>query len=399
MNLADTQGINIERSAVDHARRWARANLFNGVANTVLTLVSVTVAVYLIYTLTRFVFVGADWEVVDVNRRLIFLGRYPKEEQWRIWPPMWMVMGLGGLSYGMLSRGSLRDLVWLGAAVVFILAFLATTTNGMLFGGGVLISIAGYGLGRLSIGRPLLRSRLRMVTIVGWFLVIPFAIILITGFGGVKPALWGGLLLNVLLAAVGIAIGLPLGILLALSRASSLPVLKAFATSIIEITRGGPLIAWLFIARFVLPTFIPDAFQTDPIVNSMIVVSLFTGAYVAEIVRGGLQSVDRGQVEAADALGLGTFNVTVFIVLPQAIRAVIPALVSQMIALWKDTTLFAFLGFTDALSGGQAAYNQAAFKGSQIEVLVFVALLFWAVAFGMSRLSQRFEKTLGIGER
>ncbi|HIK99293.1 MAG TPA: hypothetical protein EYG13_07095, partial [Dehalococcoidia bacterium] len=127
MNVADTQVTRIERSTVDRARKWARANLFNGTANTVLTLVSVTLAAYLIYTLTRFVFVGADWEVVDVNRRLIFLGRYPKEEQWRIWPPMWMVMGLGGLSYGMLSRGSLRDLAWLGAAVVFILAFLATT--------------------------------------------------------------------------------------------------------------------------------------------------------------------------------------------------------------------------------------------------------------------------------
>ncbi|MBT4074364.1 MAG: ABC transporter permease subunit, partial [Chloroflexi bacterium] len=160
-----------------------------------------------------------------------------------------------------------------------------------------------------------------------------------------------------------------------------------------------PLIAWLFIARFVLPVFIPGFLETDPIVNSMIVVSLFTGAYVAEIVRGGLQAVDRGQVEAANALGLGGFNVTVFIVLPQAIRAVTPALVSQLISLWKDTTLFAFLGFTDALSGGQAAYNQTAFKGDQIEVLLFIALMFWAVAFGMSRLSQRIERVLGIGAR
>ncbi|MCH8222843.1 MAG: ABC transporter permease subunit [Chloroflexi bacterium] len=135
------------------------------------------------------------------------------------------------------------------------------------------------------------------------------------------------------------------------------------------------------------------------IVNAMIIISLFTGAYVAEIVRGGLQSVDRGQVEAAHALGLSTFNVTVFIVLPQAIRAVIPALVSQMIALWKDTTLFSVLSFTDALGGAQAAIAQPDFIGRQKEVLLFIALLFWSVSFGMSRLSQRFERTLGIGER
>ena len=353
MNVTNTQDVRGASSAIDRASKWARSNLFDGTGSTVLTLLTAVVATFLIYTIVKFIFVGADWEVVDVNRRLIFLGRYPKEEQWRIWPPMWLVMGLGGLTYGLLSRISLRDLVWLGAAVMFLLVFLATLTNGLLFGAGIILTAAAYGVGRSAVERPRLRARIRLGLTVGWLLAIPFAIVLIAGFGGVKPALWGGLLLNVLLAAIGIGVGLPLGILLALSRASSLPVLKVFATSIIEITRGGPLIAWLFIARFVLPVFIPGFLETDPIVNSMIVVSLFTGAYVAEIVRGGLQAVDRGQVEAANALGLGGFNVTVFIVLPQAIRAVTPALVSQLISLWKDTTLFAFLGFTDALSGGR----------------------------------------------
>ena len=131
----------------------------------------------------------------------------------------------------------------------------------------------------------------------------------------------------------------------------------------------------------------------------MIIVSLFTGAYIAEIVRGGLQAVDPGQAEAAHALGLSSVNITVFIVLPQAIKAVIPALISQMISLWKDTTLFSVLSFTDALGGAQAAIAQPAFIGRQQEALMFIALLFWSGSFGMSRLSQRFKRVLGIGER
>ena len=381
------------------ARAWASANLFSSPSNIALTVVAGAVLTLVLYWLVNFIFFDADWAVVNVNRRLIFLGRYPQGEEWRIWPPLWIAFGLGGLSYGLLSRASRRDIVSLAAAVVFILGFLAHGTTGLLVGGAILLAVAAYGAGRLAQVRPKLRAWLRTVAIVGWLLIVPFTVILIAMFGGVKPALWGGMLLNVLLAIIGIGVGLPLGILLALARASSLPVLKAVATAIIEITRGGPLIAWLFIARFVLPEFIPDALQTDVIINAMIIISLFTGAYVAEIVRGGLQSVDRGQVEAAHALGLGTFNVTVFIVLPQAIRAVIPSLVSQMISLWKDTTLFSVLGFIDALGGAQAAIAQPDFIGRQKEALLFIALLFWSVAFAMSRLSQRFEKALGIGVR
>ncbi|PZC50388.1 MAG: general L-amino acid transport system permease protein [Chloroflexi bacterium] len=148
-----------------------------------------------------------------------------------------------------------------------------------------------------------------------------------------------------------------------------------------------------------LPEFLPDALNTDVIVNALIVVCLFTGAYVAEIVRGGLQSVPPGQVEAARALGLGNVHTTVLIVLPQALRAVIPALVSQLISLWKDTTLFSILSFTDALGAAQASISQADFIGRQKEVLLFIGLAFWSVAFGMSRLSQRIERALGVGVR
>lgn len=396
MTTADT---NRHSPGSGAARSWLSKNLFSSPSNSVLTVVVGSFLLLVLYAGIKFIFFDADWTIISVNRRLIFLGRYPQGEEWRVWPPLWLVFGLGGLSYGLLARASRRDLVWLAIILAFILGFLAHGGVGLLFGGATLFAVATYRAGRLAEDRPLLRSRLRRVAIIGWLLLIPFTVVMIAAFGGVRPALWGGLLLNVLLAIIGIGIGLPLGILLALARASSLPVLKGVSTAVIEVTRGGPLVAWLFISRFVLPAFLPDWLQVDPIVSAMIIVSLFTGAYVAEIVRGGLQSVDPGQAEAAHALGLSTFNVTTFIVLPQAIRAVIPALISQMISLWKDTTLFSVLGFTDALGGAEAAFAQTEFIGRQKEALLFIALLFWSGSLGMSRLSQRFEKVLGIGER
>ena len=139
--------------------------------------------------------------------------------------------------------------------------------------------------------------------------------------------------------------------------------------------------------------------NTDVVVNALIIMILFTGANIAEIVRGGLQSVDPGQREAVEALGLSGFKVMVFIVLPQALKAVIPPLVSHKISLWKDTTLFSVLSFRDALGGAKATFSQAQFVGRQKEALIFIGLIFWAGSFGISRISRRIEKYQGIGAR
>jgi general L-amino acid transport system permease protein len=378
---------------------WSQANLFANRRQAALTLGTFATLALVIIFLLGIDFFALDFSVVEVNRRLLFVGRLPQGEEWRLWPPLWSAFLLAGFSFGFWAHLSRRDLLWLGSAIVFVLALLAHGENGGLFAGAVIAAALAYGVGKVVRRTPRARRRGTLLLIVGWAALIPFTILIIVAFGGVKPALWGGLMLNVMLAAIGITVGLPLGILLALARASSLPALKAVATAIIEITRGGPLLAWLFIARFVMPEFLPDALNTDVIVNAVIILCLFTGAYVAEIVRGGLQSVSTGQVEAAQALGLGTVNITVFIVLPQALRAVIPALVSQLISLWKDTTLFSILSFTDAFGGAQAAIAQAEFIGRQKEVLIFIALAFWSVSFGMSRLSQRLERALGVGVR
>ena len=219
---------------------------------------------------------------------------------------------------------------------------------------------------------------------------------------GVRTTAWGGVMLNIMLATVGIGAGFPLGVLLALGRTSSLRVISFACTGYIEFVRAGPLILWLAMARFVLPDFLPSVGGLDEVslvVRAMIVLAGFSAAYIAEVVRGGLQTIPRGQREAADAIGLGTFDSTWYIVLPQALRAVIPALVNRFVSLWKDTSLVVVLGFVDLLGAARAIPAQPDFVGRQAEALLFAALIFWSVSFTMSRLSARIERQLGVGVR
>jgi general L-amino acid transport system permease protein len=177
---------------------------------------------------------------------------------------------------------------------------------------------------------------------------------------------------------------------------------KYSCTFYIEVIRAAPLVAWLFFAYLVIPDLLPDIFanKVDIALRVMIVLSAFTAAYIAEIIRGGLQSVAIGQIEASKALGMNGYQTTSLIVLPQAIRAVIPALVSQFIALWKDTTLIlaAGLAFRELLGSGKSALAQFEFIGQYNEIYMFVGLLFWIVSFSMSRLSFSIEKNLGLNQ-
>ena len=196
--------------------------------------------------------------------------------------------------------------------------------------------------------------------------------------------------------------GFPLGVIFALGRASSYKTIKLVSVIFIETFRGAPLIAWLFFAWFVLPNFLPDLFSLSDInliIRAMIVLSLFSSAYVAEVVRGGLQSIPKGQKEAATALGLNTFKELLFITLPQAIRIVIPAIVSTFIAIFKDTSLVFILGITDLLRIGRLIpEQQQEFYGKSIEVLLIVALLFWVVSIILSQISRSIENRLNVSQ-
>jgi general L-amino acid transport system permease protein len=231
-------------------------------------------------------------------------------------------------------------------------------------------------------------------------------IFLIRGIGGVPlPAvptdLWGGLLLTLMLALVGISASFPLGVLLALGRRSTLPVVRVFCVAYIELIRGVPLITILFMGALLLPLFI----NATPahVVRAMVALTLFSAAYLAENVRGGLQAVPNGQIEAAKALGLNVFQSTLLIVLPQALRAAIPAIVNQFISLFKDTSLVAIIGLSELVGIARQVIRQPEWLtvtgGVQREVLLFVSLIFFVICFTISRISRRIEENLGVGTR
>lgn len=213
---------------------------------------------------------------------------------------------------------------------------------------------------------------------------------------------WGGLYLTLFVTVAGISTGMPLGILLAIGRRSQLPIIKGFCVTFIEFVRGVPLISLLFFSGFMLPLLFPPAATIpDGTTRAMIVITLFSAAYIAEIVRGGLQAVPKGQTEAAQAQGLSAGKIQRLIVMPQALRAVIPAMVGQFISLFKDTSLLAIIGVAEFLQIATIANTQQEFlgKGLQPVTYAFVAVGYWAFAYTMSKESRRLETRLGVGTR
>jgi His/Glu/Gln/Arg/opine family amino acid ABC transporter permease subunit len=241
---------------------------------------------------------------------------------------------------------------------------------------------------------------IRRSTIIGWALAFPVAIIVLRGFEDsralplVSSSVWGGLLLTVLLTFVGITASFPLGVTLALGRRSDLPVIKWTCTMFIETVRGVPLITILFMAKLIVPFFWSALSDIDLTVRMMIGLTLFSAAYLAENVRGGLQIIPYGQLEASRALGLNPFLTMTFIVLPQALRAVIPAIVGQFISLFKDTSLvalvglFELVGIVDTIVSGQTLY-----RPYQREAYIFIAIVYFMISFAMSDVSRRLEAT------
>jgi general L-amino acid transport system permease protein len=262
-----------------------------------------------------------------------------------------------------------------------------------------LLVFIGYQVARLPIGKT------RWV-LMGWILALVLSFVLLVGIQGlswlpyVESGLWGGLLLTFLLALVGIVASFPIGVLLALGRQSSLPVVKAFCVLFIEIVRGVPLVTILFMASIIMPLFLPEGVRIDRVIRAMLGMTLFAAAYMAENVRGGLQAIPRGQVEAAKAVGLSGFQTMSFIVLPQALRLVIPAIVGQFIALFMDTTLAVIVNLLELLGMGRTVLeSKVEWKLLNMEMFIFIAIVFWVFNYSMSYASRRLEKALGVGER
>jgi general L-amino acid transport system permease protein len=215
----------------------------------------------------------------------------------------------------------------------------------------------------------------------------------------VSTNVWGGLLLTMILSVAGILLSFPLGVALAVGRRSDMPVVKWLSTAYIELIRAVPLITILFMAALMFPLFLPEGIRIDNVFRAIGGITIFSAAYVAENVRGGLQAIPRGQVEAAQAIGLRSWQTNVFIVLPQALRITIPSNVGLFISLLKDTTLVAIIGLLELLGIGRAVLAQPEWIGTAFEVYLFIAVVFFVLSYALSQASYRLEKELGIGER
>lgn len=383
---------------------WIRKNLLTPWYNALMTLISVLIIYWVVTGAVRWIFFTANWEPVTRFPLLYLIGQYPRDQIWRVGLIAWTTSLLFGVSWGVWGR--LVRIFALSLAGLFALAAVFPSTApsytlviraGLLLNAGLIY--LGYRLGRLDA----IRGR---DVVIAWLLLYILTPILLSGFQNseflppVGTTLWGGMIITLVLAVGGITLSFPIGVLLALGRRSSLPVVSLFSTMFIELVRGVPLVTILFMFSIILALFLPPESRLDRLIRALMAMTFFSAAYTAENVRGGLQSIPKGQYEAAKAVGLNNFQTTLFIILPQALRAVIPAIVGQFISLFKDTTLAIIVGISELLFIGKSILNSdPAYIRRQAEVYIFIALIFWIFSFLMSAASRRLEGMLGVGER
>ncbi len=380
---------------------WLREHLFSTWYDAVLTIVLGAVLAIAALRVGEWVVSGARWGVVTGNLRLFLVGQYPFDLAWRIWLGLAMLSILAGLSAAIFGSAVRTLALWLAAGQLLLAGLAAVSGLGPVVT-GLLVLSAAFVAATFALGlrRPVARRPL----VIAWLVSVPILGVLLgglptLGLPTVGTNLWGGLLLTVLIAAVGIILSFPFGVLLALGRRSDLPAVRILSTAYIELIRGVPLVTVLFMADIMLPLFLPGEVRIDRVARAMGGVTLFSAAYVAENVRGGLQAIPAGQIEAAHALGLNALQRNLSIVLPQALRAVIPANVGLFISLLKDTTLVVTVGLLELVGIGRAVLAQPESVGAQLEVYVFIGAVFFVLCYTMSQASYRLETALGVGRR
>lgn len=347
---------------------WMRENLFSSWLNTAVTLL---LAYFLVRWITGFVDwafvnaiwsvpgnnttacreargIGACWALINEKHRFILFGTYTYDEQWRPLLACFLFIALYVVSAMKRFWNKWLMAIWAGGL----------TAIGVLMWGGV------FGLEFVSQER------------------------------------WGGLPITLILSTFGIVGAFPLAILLALGRRSTgMPAIKALCVVFIELIRGVPLISILFMASVMFPLFLPDGLNIDKLLRAQVAIILFAAAYLAEVIRGGLQAIPKGQGEAADALGLSYWNKTLFIILPQALRIVIPPMVNTFIGMFKDTSLVLIIGIYDILNAAKTSIIEPAWQGFGVEAYIAVATLYFFFCFAMSKYSQKLEVDLNRGMR
>jgi len=379
---------------------WLRKNLFSTWYNIFLTFVAIWLLCALLKPAIQWATTEARWGVIEANLTLFMIGLYPREQIGRVWLTIFLLAALIGLSWGVWKNAARGfALIAFSAGAVFALIalfFQWDVWDEWLLAEVILLVFYFFG-GLLPRGG--------LIATLSWFLYFPLVFFLIAGtkyiatLPPVAPGLWGGLLLTLLLTIVGNFGALPLGILLALGRRSKLPIIRYFSIGYIELIRGVPLVTILYTAAILLPLFLPIDVRPDLVIRAMIGFILFEAAYQAENVRGGLQAIDRGQYEAAHALGLNGTQTTILIILPQALRAVIPTLFNSFISLFKDTSLVAIIGLFEIIRIARSVLAQSEWLGTHREVFLFAFLIYWAFNLAFTYGSRRMEEALGVGKR
>jgi general L-amino acid transport system permease protein len=374
---------------------WLRKNLFSTWYNSLLTVVCLVLLFWAVQGILTWAITQAQWAVIQVNLPLFLVGRFPQTLYWRTWIVVAIASTLGAITGGVffgkqqLTKRGIALFAFIISVFLIVLPLDFTSRLWLLLIASLLF--AGFWLG----GKftKVLTPWLSLL----WLLSFPIVLWLIGGGFGLQPVstnLWNGLLLTLLMAAVSIVLSFPIGVLLGLGRTSNLPVVRWFSILYIEIVRGVPLIGILFLAQVMLPLFLSADVRVDRVLRAIAGLVLFSAAYMAENVRGGLQSVSRGQIEAAKALGLNTALVVLLIVLPQALRTVIPAIVGQFIGLFKDTSLLSLVGLVELTGIARSILAQPQFLGRYAEVYLFIGFIYWVFCYSMSLASRRLERQL-----
>ncbi len=392
---------------------WVYANLFNSRHNAALSVIIGVVAGLALWFGLKWVIFEAEWSVIATIGGRFVIGNYNTDHAcpgnncfWRPQISLLMTTALLGMGWVIVGGGTARRLALVVTTVVALFAFLPYSLERMgwdvrlLLLANVPALALGWALARYT---PARTARWLMGLTVVAFLVslgLMRGVSWIPGLQPVAVSQWGGLTLNLMLASAGIGISLPIGIALALGRRTRLPVVKVLCVTFIEVFRGVPLITLLFMSQVLVPLAFPKDFPLDNLFRAAVVITLFSSAYMAENIRGGLQSLHPGQAEAARALGLPGWQTTLLISLPQAIRNVIPAIVGQFIGLFKDTSLIYIISMLDVVEIGRTfIQGNTEYLSHAKELFIFLAAVFWVFTYGMSYISGKVEEHMGVGLR
>ncbi|MEL7470694.1 MAG: amino acid ABC transporter permease [Pseudomonadota bacterium] len=417
---------------------WLRGNLFKDVPNALMTILGAYIAFVVLSWVLNWAIFNAVWEAESRRECLDMVGRsgacwpgvgvwfenmiyglYPKDKVWRInlgfavliaWMiPLWMpkvqskvAIGLSAvLIYPFLASyfflGGDKSILWTALISLSLTVFVwvwATALSETFIGksvGEVVVDKAGARNADEQRQRLIKRGVALVVFLVAVLLVNEWAL------EEVRTRVWGGLFLTLVISGIGITFSLPAGILLALGRRSDMPVISMLCTAFIELFRSVPLITILFMFNTMLPLFMPQGVEVDQLLRAIVAVCLFAAAYMAEVIRGGLQAIPKGQFEAAASLGLGYWQTTTQIVLPQALKIMIPTIVGNFIGLFKDTTLVSIIGLFDLMNMARAVGEDTTWLGLFIEPFFAVTMIYFVFCFAMSSYSMRLERKLATG--